>query len=123
MRRFLSGFIFLLAVGSYAQLTINPTTTIAGETENNTSAADSFTTSSNGNLGANNISKIVLRTLLYPNATTNIFVHWIPWHGETGYLNVGYDSADPTEIKRQADDWTSRGVRGTIVDWYGPSFT
>lgn len=95
-------------VRGFAQLAINPTTTLSAESANNTSAADGFVASSNGNLGAGNVSKINLHTLLYANSTIGIYLHWIPWHGESGYLDVGYDSADPTEINRQADDWISR---------------
>ncbi len=113
----------LLAGASAQNLVVNPTTTLASEAGNNTSTADTFTTSSNNNLGAANISKVSLRTLLYSGAFTGIYAHWMPWWGTTSHIDIGYDSSDPAEIKKQVDDMLSRGITGAIVDWYGPNNT
>ncbi len=125
MRRslYLAVFMMALLARASAQTVITPTTTLAAETANNTSTADTFATSSNNNLGASNISKVNLRTLLYSGATTGIYVHWMPWWGPTSHISIGYDSADPLQIKRQVDDMLSRGIDAAIVDWYGPSNT
>ncbi len=100
-------------------LPINPTTTLAAETANNTSAADSFVAQTNGNAGAGNVSKIDIHTLLYPGATTKVIAHFMPWWGDPKHINVGYNSHDPAQIHRQIMDMISRGVDGTIIDWYG----
>lgn len=34
-------------------------------------------------------------------------------------MNVGYDSDDPQQVRRQVEDMISRGIDGAIVDWYG----
>src|SRR5450631_662952 len=102
-------------------LPINPTTTLAAETANNTSAADSFVAQTNGNAGAGNVSKIDIHTLLYPGATTKVIAHFMPWWGDPKHINVGYNSHDPAQIHRQVMDMISRGVDGTIIDWYGPA--
>src|ERR1041385_5853073 len=48
----------------------NWTTTLAAQTGNNTSTAGTFAAQSNGNLGATNVSKVDIHSLLYPGATT-----------------------------------------------------
>ncbi|PYX94664.1 MAG: hypothetical protein DMG67_00960, partial [Acidobacteria bacterium] len=101
---------------------ITPSTTLAIESGNNTSTAGSFTAQSNGNAGPANVSKVSLRSLLYPGATTKIYAHFMAWFGGANHMNVGYSSADPGQVKRQVDDMMSRGVQGAIMDWYGPGF-
>ncbi len=102
-------------------LQINPTTTLAAETGNNTSAADSFLAQTNGNAGAGNVSKLDIHGLLYPGATTKVIAHFMPWWGDKRHISVGYNSHDPAQIHRQIMDMISRGVDGTIIDWYGPA--
>ena len=102
---------------------IVPTTTLAIETGNNTSTADSFHAQSNGNAGAGNVSKAPSRSLLYPGSTTNIYAHFMPWFGNANHMNVGYSSADTAQIKKQVNDMISRGIQGLIIDWYGPHFS
>lgn len=116
------GVIFLIStsVRCTAHTTITPTTTLATETGNNTSAADTFTTQNNGNAGAANVSKVSLRTLLYPGSTTKIYAHLLPWFGQPKHMQVGYNSDDPAQMTRQVTDMISRGVQGAIIDWYGP---
>lgn len=100
-------------------LVIKPTTTLAAQTANNTSAVNSFTTQSNGNLGAGNVSKESVRSLLYPGANTKIYAHLMVWFGGSNHMNVGYSSTDAAQVKRQIDDMVSRGIDGVIIDWYG----
>jgi PKD repeat protein len=115
--------VTVLSLPAFAVLPVNPTTTLTAETANNTSAADTFATQSNGNLGAANISKRPIRELLYLGATTRIYAHLMPWFGPTNHMNVGYDSSDPAQVKQQVADMVSRGIDGAIVDWYGPLST
>jgi hypothetical protein len=98
-----------------------PTTTLSAQTSNNTSASNSFTSQSNGNRGAGNISKIDVHSLLYSGATTKIYAHLMVWFGQSNHMNVGYSSTDPTQIKNQINDMISRGINGVIIDWYGPN--
>jgi hypothetical protein len=97
-----------------------PTTTLAAQTSNNTSAANSFTTLSNGDLGAGNVSKVDVHTLLYSGNTTKVYAHMVLWFGESSHMNIGYNSTDPTEVADQINDMVSRGIDGVILDWYGP---
>jgi hypothetical protein len=112
--------VWLLATAAAAQIDIVPTTTLAKETGNNTSAADSFKAQTNGNAGAGNVSKLPIRSLLYPGASTKVYAHFMPWFGYSNHMNVGYSSDDPAQVKRQVADMVSRGIDGAIVDWYGP---
>jgi PKD repeat protein len=108
-------------------LIITPTTTLTAETGNNTSTADSFIDSSNGNLRAGNVSKVDVRTLLYQGATINFYAHLMPWWGLTNHINIGYaykddvypsspTSLDP-QITKQVDDMLSRGIHGAFLYW------
>jgi hypothetical protein len=99
---------------------VNPSTTLSVETGRNTSAASTFTNSSNGNLGAANISNVPISTLLYPGSTTKIYAHFMAWFGTNGHLDIGYNSSDPATVKSQVNNMLSRGISGVIIDWYGP---
>jgi PKD repeat protein len=95
------------------------TTTLATETSNNTSAADTFTTQTNRNIGASNISKAPIRSLLYPGSTAKIYAHLVPWFGFGDHMNVGYVSSDTLQVQKQVNDMLSRGIDGAVIDWYG----
>jgi hypothetical protein len=96
-------------------------TTLAAETANNTSTAISFQTQTNGNMGAGNISKVDIHSLLYSGSTTDIYAELQPWFGDKRHMQVGYISWDPVQVERQLEDMLSRGVTGVIIDWYGPA--
>jgi hypothetical protein len=104
-----------------ADLTVNPTTTLSAQTSNNTSAANSFGTQSDGNLGATNISKVNTHSLLYAGAHTKIFAHVELWWGVSGHIDIGYSSTDAAHVKRQIEDMISRGIDGIVMVWYGPN--
>jgi hypothetical protein len=116
-------FLLLLVSPSIAGTSIVSSTTLTAQTGNNTSAANNFVVSANGNAAAGNISKESLKKLLPEGSPTRIFAHFMPWFGSTSHLNVGYSSNDPAQVKRQIDDMMSRGIDGVIVDWYGPDKT
>ena len=97
------------------------TTALAAELANNTSAANTFQTQSNNNLGASNTSKVDIHTLLYTGSTTQIFAELQPWFGDRRHMNVGYISWDPVQVDKQLQDMESRGITGVIIDWYGPA--
>lgn len=98
-----------------------PTTTLAAQTANNTSAANSFTNQTNGNLAAGNVSKVDVHSLLYSGADTKVYAHMLLWFGGSDHMNVGYNSNDPAQVHRQITDMISRGIQGIIIDWYGPN--
>ncbi len=123
MKQFIALFV-VLATSSWlcASTPVVPNTTLAAETSNNTSAASTFQTqTANGNLGATNISKVSIKSLLYPGFNGKVYVHFMPWFGGTNHMNVGYESNDATQVAKQVNDLISRGVDGAIVDWYGPN--
>jgi hypothetical protein len=96
-------------------------TTLAAQTVNNTSAANSFGAQSNGNQGATNISKVDVHQLLASGGKTKVYAHLLLWFGQPNHMNVGYSSTDPKQIHRQISDMISRGIDGVIIDWYGPN--
>jgi len=110
----------LLVASSHATIKVVPTTTLQAETGNNTSAANTFHSQSNGNLGSSNISKADIHSLLFSGATTKIYVHLMPWFGSGHHMNVGYSSNDPVQVHKQILDMISRGIAGVMIDWYGP---
>ena len=66
-------------------------TTVSAQTANNTSAADNFPSQQNGNLGANNVSKVNVHSLLYSGATTKVLAQLLLWFGQPEHMNVGYN--------------------------------
>lgn len=112
-------FSILFPVRSFAGTKFQATTTLAAETGNNTSAADSFVSQTNGNIGATNISKMPTRGLLYPGSTAKIYAHFLPWFGFGDHMNVGYTSNDVAQVQKQVNDMVSRGLDGAVIDWYG----
>ncbi len=117
----ITALILMLISASFAADVPTPTTTLAAETGNNTSAATAFLSQVDGNVGAGNISKVPTRTLLYPGSTTRIFAHVEPWWGSSKHPDIGYSSQDPSQVQRQVEDMISRGLDGAVPDWYGPT--
>ncbi|MGE5206016.1 MAG: hypothetical protein ACM3PW_10400 [Chlamydiota bacterium] len=113
-------FCIFCCYSAIAAAQIHATTTLAAQTGNNTSAAGGFRSQPNGNLGAGNVSKVDIHSLLYPGADTRIYAHLVPWFGGSNHMNVGYSSTDPAQVHRQVVDMISRGLDGVIIDWYGP---
>src|SRR5438270_1210341 len=95
--------------------------TLASQTANNTSAATTFPSQSNGNMGSNNVSKVDVHSLLYSGNKTKVFAHMMLWFGQSNHMNVGYSSTDPAQVHRQITDMISRGIDGVVIDWYGPN--
>ena len=90
----------------------------SGTAANNTSAVRG---SANGNAEPRVVSKLPIRSLLYPGATTKILVRGMLWFGDPRHWDSGYRSDDPKQVSRQVDDMMSRGIDGVIVAWYGPN--
>lgn len=101
--------------------TLTPSTTLAAQTANNTSASGDFQNQVNGNLGANNVSKLDVHSLLYSGNKTKVLAQYLLWFGQSDHMNVGYTSDDPEQVQRQVQDMISRGIDGVIIDWYGPN--
>lgn len=122
-RNFWQVTVLLLSVTGVcvAGTPVVPTTTLAAQTANNTSAANSFNNQSNGNSGAGNVSKVDVHSLLYAGASTKVYAHLLLWFGGSNHMNVGYSSTDPNHIHNQITDMISRGIDGVVIDWYGPN--
>lgn len=117
----LLSFCFALVGSAPAQdVPPRPETTLDSETRNNTSASDRFSGMSNGNPAPSHVSKLPLRSLLYPGATTKIYARLVPFFlPSQKHVDVGYRSDDPQQADRQVEDMMSRGIDGVIIDWYG----
>ena len=111
--------LILQSVAYADNLVVKPTTTLAQQTSNNTSTADSFKTQVNGNIAAGNVSKLDIHSLLYPGNHTKVYAHFMAWFGTKSHMNVGYDSTSRAQVARQVQDMISRGIDGVIIDWYG----
>ena len=120
-RSILLAFSLMIASAAIAATPVTPTTTLKAETSNNTSTADTLTTMSNGNVGATNVSKVSLKTMMYPGFNGKMFAHLMGWFGGTNHVNVGYSSNTSSQVASQINDMESRGFDGLILDWYGPS--
>jgi hypothetical protein len=115
--------LILQSVAYADNLVVKPTTTLAQQTSNNTSTADSFKTQVNGNIAAGNVSKLDIHSLLYPGNHTKVYAHFMAWFGTKSHMNVGYDSTSRAQVARQVQDMISRGIDGVIIDWYGKGTT
>lgn len=103
-----------------AQVLPGRRTTLQAETENNTSASDSFQGMLNGNVPPSHVSKRPLRSLLYAEAGTKTYARVVPFFLKSQkHVDVGYYSDDPRQVNRQVEDMMSRGIDGAIIDWYG----
>jgi hypothetical protein len=120
-RKYLAVALFLAIPILCSAATLTPTTTLVALTANNTSAANAFPNQANGNLGATNVSKLDVHSLLSTGASTKVYAHMLLWFGGSNHMNVGYSSTDPAQVKRQIADMISRGIDGVIIDWYGPN--
>jgi len=122
LKNWCGAFLFMCVTAvCVAGSSVVPTTTLAAQTSNNSSAANNFAAQSNGNSGAGNVSKVDIHTLLYPGSTTKVYAHLMLWFGGSNHMNVGYSSTDPQQVHRQIVDMISRGIDGVVVDWYGPN--
>ena len=116
--------IILLCTAAFgAGLKVVPTTTLKAETANNTSAADSYPGSYTGNAAAGNVSKVPIDSLMYPGSGTKHLIAIMGWFGKSSHISVGYNSADPAQVRRQLSDMKSRGFDGLTIAWYGSSST
>jgi IPT/TIG domain len=122
-------------------------TTLSEQTANNTAGCSDgsshcqagyvgMSDSSSGTYNAvpGKISLEDLHEMEYSGATTAIYAHFMPWFcmqaGSTatgvgtacnGHYQVGYNSNSAGTVKAQMDDMQRRGIRGPIIDWYGPN--
>jgi hypothetical protein len=115
----LSALIVTFSSAAIGQTRFNPTTTLTAETANNTSAADTFAGQSNGNIAPGNVSKVPLRSLLYPGSNAKLYAHLVQWFGYGNHVETGYNSGDALQVQKQVTDMVSRGLDGAIIDWYG----
>lgn len=125
MRLFFWGLLTVLLTGSAgAQLNFVPATTLSAETSNNTAAPATINTTTAGNAASGNVSKLPLRSLLYPGSQTRIYAALMGWFGKSSHISVGYNSKDSVQMERQVTDMMSRGIDGAILAWYGqgPNF-
>src|SRR5512142_2785464 len=111
--------IAALAASGLGQIPVNltPTTTVAKETQNNTSASGTYSNPSVGTT-IGNVSKLPLVQML-PGFHGKIYASVVLFWGSSNHINVGYNAADPAQVDRQIQDIISRGMNGAILDWYG----
>jgi len=120
LRLFAFFILSFVVVECSAQSSSPSITTLDFQTRNNTSASDKFHGSENGDSAPAHVSKLPLRSLLYPGASTKIYARVVPFFVPSQkHINVGYKSGDPGEVRRQVEDMISRGIDGAIIDWYG----
>jgi hypothetical protein len=94
--------------------------TVQSETSNNTSTKDLFRGMSNGNTAPSHVSKLPIRSLLYPGANTKIYARVVSFFTQNSkHVDIGYRSDDRDQVRRQIEDMISRGIDGAVVDWYG----
>jgi hypothetical protein len=113
--------IAVTGTASDSRVLVCPNTTLLIESGNNTSAAASFTGSgwTNGTLGAGNVSKENVHSLLYSGHTAKVYAHVQAWFGQASHQSVGYDNSTPAQATAMVADMKSRGVDGIFQYWKG----
>jgi hypothetical protein len=48
-----------------------------------------------------------------------ILADYQPWFGDPNHINVGYNSEDPSVLRRQIAQAKNMGIHAFVVDWYG----
>ncbi len=109
--------LLLLSFGAHAQAPQSPSTTLSAETQNNSSASDSFRGMANGVPVPGNVSRVQVSTLLSKGTAIPIYAHWMGWFGAHDHADVGYRSDDRQQIQRQVEDMIARGFSGVIASW------
>jgi hypothetical protein len=117
--RNISAFILVLVLtlgskGFAGNVVVTPTTTLATESNNNTSAPNSISGSTNGIAVSGNISKVPFRNAMYPGATTKVFTTLLGWFGETGHISVASHSPPPSAVGPQIDHIHSSDLAGPL---------
>src|SRR5437667_114670 len=124
-------------------LQIVPTTTLQAQTSNNTSAANSFQSQPNGNLGATNVNKVNLPSCLHPANRQKVEQTFVPspaylridgrplitnFDVELHYPSINWSAAaasastDPVFIFQDASGFT-HAMTGGSYSWVRPSTT
>ena len=82
------------------------------------------------------VSKLPIRSLMYPGATTQVFVETQGWFCTNGvtplptgsgvdqcgsHIDIGYGTNFTAHAQLQVADMMSRGIDGAIMDWTGQS--
>ena len=110
----------LVTALALAQVDADRQVDLRAKTSNNTSASASFRGMYNGNAQLGQVSKLPIRSLLYPGATTKIYVRVVSFFDQNKkHADIGYLSDDRDQVGRQVEDMLSRGIDGAVVDWYG----
>src|SRR6266404_9763752 len=66
---------------------------------------------------AQTLKRVDLRA---PEGQPMMLAAYQPWFGRPGHINVGYSSLDRVTLDRQIDEAKNLGIRGFVVNWYGP---
>jgi len=66
---------------------------------------------------AQTLKRVDLRA---PEGQPMMLAAYQPWFGKPSHINVGYSTLDRVTLNRQIDDAENLGIRGFVVNWYGP---
>jgi hypothetical protein len=55
-----------------------------------------------------------------PESGPVLLAAYQPWFGRPGHINVGYNTQDSAVLERQITEARNLGIRGFVVNWYGP---
>src|SRR5215470_15258491 len=91
----------LVTAMALAQVDSDRQADLRAKTSNNTSASASFRGMYNGNAQLGQVSKLPIRSLLYPGATTKIYVRVVSFFDQNKkHVDVGYLSDNRDQVRR-----------------------
>ena len=55
-----------------------------------------------------------------PDKPTTVLAVYEAWFGDPDHIKIGYSTQDVVVLQKQIEQAKSIGIRGFVVDWYGP---
>lgn len=118
MKRKVTSALLTLSLMLGMCINLKGQTTLYKETTNNTSTANTFAGTANGNMAAGNVSMVPVRSY-FPGFTGLILAHTQQWWGKSNHYNNGENSQDPKQVAKVINDMAARGFDGASLNWYG----
>jgi hypothetical protein len=63
---------------------------------------------------------VTLQDLPKAPGNPKVLADYQPWFGDPDHIDVGYNSQDPSVLRKQIESARSMGIYAFIADWYGP---
>jgi hypothetical protein len=66
-----------------------------------------------------NSRNLTLKDIPQAPGNPRILADYQPWFGDPDHIDVGYNSQDPSVLRKQIESARNMGIDAFVVDWYG----